>query len=140
LVVVVLLLALARQMLTMTYLVMGNDTDTWLEVARKTAAGLLPYRDFSFEYPPLALVAIVLPLVVWIPGVMDGGTYAALLAVENAIIVALTTACLVWLARRGWSARGPWKTAVSTWCWFVPRQSCSGVSIPSPRCLALWAS
>jgi hypothetical protein len=107
---VVLLLALVRQMLTMTYLVMGHDTDVWLEVARKTGAGLLPYRDFNFEYPPLGFLAIVLPFVLWIPGVTNGATYAALLALENVIVVALTAACLVWLARRGWSAHSPWKT------------------------------
>jgi hypothetical protein len=107
--VVVLLLALARQMLTMSYRVMGHDTDYYLGVGRQVAAGLIPYRDFSFEYPPAALPAVVLPVVLasaaGFANSLDGTSYVVLLALENAVIVTITAACLVWLARRGWSAR-----------------------------------
>jgi len=111
---IVLLLALGRQMLTLSYRVMGHDTDYYLAVGRQVAAGLVPYRDFSFEYPPLALAPVVLPVALasalGLASRLDGTTYVVLLALENAVTVAITAVCLVWLARRGWSARSPLAT------------------------------
>jgi len=109
LLVIVLLLALARQMLTMSYLVMGHDTDYYLGVGREVVAGLVPYRDFSFEYPPLALAPIVLPVALAsiVGAQLDSVGYVLLLALENVAVVGATGLCLSWLARRGWSARSP---------------------------------
>ena len=117
LLVILLLLALARQALTMGYLVMGHDTDYYLAVGRDVVAGLVPYRDFSFEYPPLALPPIVLPValasILGVADRLDGATYVLALAVENAVLVLATGLCLAWLAGRGWSARSPRATAVA---------------------------
>ncbi|HEY5519224.1 MAG TPA: glycosyltransferase 87 family protein [Candidatus Limnocylindrales bacterium] len=109
LLVIVLLIALARQMLTMSYLVMGHDTDYYLGVGREVVAGLVPYRDFSFEYPPLALAPIVLPVALasMFGTQLDSVAYVLVLALENVAIVGATGLCLAWLARRGWSARSP---------------------------------
>ena len=38
-----------------------NDLFVYREVAGPVLDGFLPYRDFAFEYPPLALPALVLP-------------------------------------------------------------------------------
>jgi hypothetical protein len=106
LVVVLLLAALGRQLLTIGWGVMGHDGELYLDVARQVAGGSIPYRDFSFEYPPLALLPIVVPVLAWLPGGLDLAGYSALLAAENLVLVAATGACLAWLARRGWSAQG----------------------------------
>ena len=37
------------------------DTSLFADAARKVAAGQVPYRDFSLEYPPGSLIPIVLP-------------------------------------------------------------------------------
>jgi hypothetical protein len=37
------------------------DTPTYASYANKTRAGLVPYRDFAVEYPPLALPAFLIP-------------------------------------------------------------------------------
>ncbi len=42
-----------------------GDVGLYLEKARAFAAGQIPYRDFPFEYPPLALVPMVVPYLVW---------------------------------------------------------------------------
>jgi len=38
-----------------------NDVGLYHEYAVKLLQGKIPYRDFSFEYPPVALIPIVLP-------------------------------------------------------------------------------
>jgi hypothetical protein len=42
-----------------------GDVGLYLEKARALAAGLVPYRDFPFEYPPLALVPMIVPYLLW---------------------------------------------------------------------------
>lgn len=42
-----------------------GDIGLYLEKARALAAGLVPYRDFPFEYPPLALLPMALPYLAW---------------------------------------------------------------------------
>ena len=38
-----------------------NDLFVYRQIAEPVLDGFLPYRDFAFEYPPLAVLAIVLP-------------------------------------------------------------------------------
>jgi uncharacterized membrane protein len=59
--------------------------------------GNVPYRDFSFEYPPASLPAIVLPALV--PGVSYERAFRALDAVVGVLLV-LTTALLLRDSRR----------------------------------------
>ena len=42
-----------------------GDVRLYLEKAGSLAAGLLPYRDFPLEYPPLALVPMAVPYFAW---------------------------------------------------------------------------
>lgn len=44
-----------------------GDVGLYLERARAFASGQVPYRDFPFEYPPLALVPMTVPYLIW-PG------------------------------------------------------------------------
>ncbi len=70
-------------------------------MADRVADGLVPYRDFPFEYPPLALLQIVLPRLL-APGSDDAYTQ---LFIGISLAVTLGTAvALVWLAARRWSA------------------------------------
>ena len=58
------------------------------------AHGLVPYRDFLFEYPPLALAPIGLPH-------LAGGSYAVWLGVEMGLALLVVQACVGKLAGRG---------------------------------------
>ena len=61
------LLLLAVVALTPTAELFPNqgDLNLYLEKAAALAAGDVPYRDFPFEYPPAALVPMVIPYLAW---------------------------------------------------------------------------
>ena len=42
-------------------LLIGGDLDVYAAYASRIAAGQIPYRDFPIEYPPLSLLAFLLP-------------------------------------------------------------------------------
>ncbi|MGO9973916.1 MAG: hypothetical protein ACLP01_14160 [Solirubrobacteraceae bacterium] len=50
------------------------DTPTYASYASKIRAGLVPYRDFAFEYPPLALPAFLIPSLI-VGNASDFGAY-----------------------------------------------------------------
>jgi uncharacterized membrane protein len=67
-----------------------GDVGLYLEKARALASGLVPYRDFPFEYPPLALVPMVVPYLLWPFGQLAVEGYAWLfVAWEAALMLAL---------------------------------------------------
>lgn len=67
-----------------------GDVGLYLQKARAVAAGLMPYRDFSLEYPPLALVPMVAPYLLWPFGGIDLDVYRWLfVGWEAALLVAL---------------------------------------------------
>ena len=55
-----------------------NDLYVYAVDAHALATGALPYRDFGFEYPPLALLAIALPHAL-------GGSFETWFAIEMAL-------------------------------------------------------
>lgn len=64
-----------------------SDVALYFEKARAVLSGLLPYRDVPLEYPPLALVPMVVPYVAGLPiGIWVEG-YAWLFAAWQAILV-----------------------------------------------------
>ena len=90
------------------------DMLLYYRVAGQVAAGQVPYLDFSFEYPPLALVPIVAPYLVWpggSPALLD---YQWLWAIQNGALAALVAALVGWLAARGASGLVPVR-AIATW-------------------------
>lgn len=63
-----------------------GDVGLYLEKARAFSAGLVPYRDFSFEYPPAALIPMVVP---YLAGFGDVGldAYKVLFAGWEALLL-----------------------------------------------------
>jgi uncharacterized membrane protein len=64
-----------------------GDIGLYLEKAAALLAGQVPYRDFPFEYPPLALVPMVVPALLWPFGTLTLETYPWLFAAWEAVLV-----------------------------------------------------
>jgi hypothetical protein len=71
-----------------------GDLNLYLEKATAVAAGQFPYRDFPFEYPPAALVPMVVPYLAWPFSAVDldrykwlFGGWEALLAFGLALVL-----------------------------------------------------
>lgn len=78
-----------------------SDVALYFEKAHAVASGLAPYRDVPLEYPPLALVPMVVPYVVGLPvGVWVEG-YAWLFAAWQAVLVIAMGLVLDRLVRLG---------------------------------------
>lgn len=71
--------------------ILFHSGDVWLyyRCAAALTQGLLPYRDFPLEYPPLANVAFVLPLVPVAFKIVSYPTYVWLLLLTNTALSAL---------------------------------------------------
>ena len=92
----------------------SSDTFVYLDYAQKVAQGLRVYKDFSFEYPPLALPLFTLP-----PHGGDLSSYQHWFAAEMIVLcsaaAALTgaTAAALWRGlRRPLAAAGAFAVAV----------------------------
>jgi hypothetical protein len=64
-----------------------GDVGLYLEKAQAFLSGLVPYRDFGFEYPPLALVPMVLPALAWPFGQLTLDGYPWLFAAWSAVLL-----------------------------------------------------
>ena len=64
-----------------------GDVGLYLEKARALVSGLVPYRDFRFEYPPAALIPMVVPYLAWPSGGLDAESYRWLFAAWEAMLV-----------------------------------------------------
>jgi hypothetical protein len=80
----------------------AGDPGYYYQVAGQVSDGLMPYRDFPFEYPPVSLPAILLPY--FLPGGASVDTFLRYLFSENVLMLAGTGLAVMWLARRGWSS------------------------------------
>jgi hypothetical protein len=82
-----------------------GDVNLYLKKAGAFAAGGVPYRDFSFEYPPLAIVSMVVPYLVAAPfGQVTLDVYKVLFAGWEAILLGLLGLVLRRIVRGGGSA------------------------------------
>src|SRR5262245_12978306 len=80
----------------------GMDLQIYFNASGLLASGQLPYRDFPLEYPPLALIAFVLPRLVTPAQPPDFARYVWLFVIENALfstLIALALARIVALSR-----------------------------------------
>jgi hypothetical protein len=79
-----------------------GDVSLYFENARAIVGGRVPYRDVSLEYPPLALISMVLPYLVGSAfGELTLERYAWLFASWEALLVLVLGYVLVKIARLG---------------------------------------
>ncbi len=64
-----------------------GDVNLYLEKASALASGGIPYRDIPFEYPPLAIVPMVVPYLLWPFGEITLDVYKWLFAGWEAVLV-----------------------------------------------------
>jgi uncharacterized membrane protein len=62
--------------------------------------GLMPYRDFAFEYPPFALVAFMLPHLAALAHPLRFVDYAESFLIENVLISTLIAFALAWMTEQ----------------------------------------
>src|SRR5215204_7113771 len=75
-----------------------SGPDVFIQIADKIAEGLVPYRDFMLEYPPLALFPVALPR---LAGGPSDATYDRLFILLALVLTAAIAAALAWLAGCG---------------------------------------
>ena len=78
-----------------------GDPLTFFAMGDQIALGQMPYRDFSAEYPPVALLNIFLARFLGGPSKDPFMNWFSLISLGIAIGTALA---ILWLARRGWGA------------------------------------
>ncbi|HEY4226955.1 MAG TPA: hypothetical protein VGM49_01360 [Candidatus Limnocylindrales bacterium] len=83
-----------------------GDVGLYLEKARQLVSGLVPYRDFPFEYPPLALVPMVVPYLLWPFGKLAVEGYAWLFVAWEAALMAALSIVLARIVRLGGAIAG----------------------------------
>ena len=81
-----------------------GDVGLYLEKARDLAAGQIPYRDFPFEYPPLALVPMFVPYILWPFGQASVESYAWAFVAWEAILLLGVCVLLARIVRLGGAA------------------------------------
>jgi uncharacterized membrane protein len=82
------------------------DPLAYQESGQSLLAGMVPYRDFTFEYPPLALLPMTLPQFL-AGGEASLEAYQWLFLLQNTVISCGIAAVLAWLADRQWAPGGP---------------------------------
>lgn len=77
-----------------------GDLLLYFQKAEAFAAGGLPYRDFGFEYPPLALVSMAVPYLLWPGGNVDFDLYRWLFTAWQGLLLVATVLVCARLADR----------------------------------------
>jgi hypothetical protein len=75
-----------------------GDLRYYQERAAALLAGQVPYRDFGFEYPPLALVPMVVPYLASLPFGASLAAYEWLFLAWEAVLLAALALCLTRIA------------------------------------------
>jgi uncharacterized membrane protein len=99
-----LVVGLAMTLLVIVWRPLEGDPSSLLPIAERMATGLMAYRDFPVEYPPLGLVHIYLPRVLSGPA---PDSYQTLFSLLGILLAIGTAAAVFWLARRRWAAESP---------------------------------
>lgn len=85
----------------------ARDVQIYYEASAKLLQGRMPYRDFPLEYPPLALLAFVLPWLLAAGRALGYSGYAWHFLVLNVLLSTLLALALARLATLSWPARSP---------------------------------
>jgi hypothetical protein len=79
----------------------SGDPAYYLKISEQVSQGLIPWRDFPFEYPPISLPPVLLPY--FLPGGTSWAGYTGWLFLENVVLCIAIGAAIAWLAWRGWT-------------------------------------
>ena len=82
------------------------DVVLYFQVAERIVQGQVPYADFGLEYPPAALIPIVLPYLSWPVQPLTFETYQWLFLAQSALISVLVAATVAWIGFRQAAAKG----------------------------------
>lgn len=77
-----------------------GDVGLYLEKARAVASGSLPYRDVRFEYPPAALIPMVVPYLAALTADISLDTYKVLFAGWEALLLLALGVVVGWIGAR----------------------------------------
>lgn len=91
-----------------------GDVGLYLQKAAQLAGGLVPYRDFPFEYPPAALVPMAVPYFAWPFGAMTVEIYKWLFAAWEAVLMLGLEFVLIRIVRLGGDAGAASASIVAT--------------------------
>lgn len=81
----------------------NNDLKLYYASSLNVILGQFPYRDFPIEYPPLALLPMVLPQLLNFKRSLGISGYAILFSIENALF-STVVALLLWQISSGWQS------------------------------------
>ena len=84
----------------------ASDLHVYFDYAQRVLGGEWPYRDFSMEYPPLALLPIALPQLVTLGSLSYTG-YVWFFSVQNVVLSLLVALALVQVAAHWRPKRHP---------------------------------
>ena len=82
------------------------DVVLYFQVAERIVQGQVPYADFALEYPPAALLPIVLPYLSWPVQPLTFETYQWLFLVQSALISVCVAGIVAWIGHRQAAATG----------------------------------
>jgi hypothetical protein len=77
----------------------SSDLGHYYHSSENALRGMAPYRDFPFEYPPLALVPMIVPRLLGGGRPVQFQTYVWLFLLENTVLLALLQYYVVRIAR-----------------------------------------
>ena len=92
-------------------LILASDPAVYHRYAQALLGGSIPYRDFSMEYPPLALVPMTLPLLVPVGGTDEVG-YVWRFVLVQGVLAVLGGWLLFWATGRSRTALVLWAALV----------------------------
>jgi len=78
----------------------NGDVLLYFQYAERVAQGEIPYRDIDLEYPPLALLPVVLPYLAWPFGRPSFETYQWLFVTQSAGLSVATAVIVAWVGRQ----------------------------------------
>jgi hypothetical protein len=85
------------------------DMKLYFSVSTQLSEGKIPYRDFTVEYPPLALLPLVIPQLVAAGVTLDYRAYSLLYLLETFLLLLLIAFTLLQVARFWPDLSSPWR-------------------------------
>ena len=85
------------------------DMKLYFSVSTQLSEGKIPYRDFTVEYPPLALLPLVVPHLVTAGMTLDYRAYSLLYLLETFLLLLLIAFALLQVARFWPDSLSPWR-------------------------------